>query len=56
VAPAPGGYPQRDAVLYALRGLTGKDAGDTGDGWRKALDIAVKPPPSAPAREKGAKP
>jgi hypothetical protein len=53
---ATGHYPQRDAVLYALRGLTGKNPGDTGDGWRKALDIAVKPPPPAPAGEKGAKP
>jgi hypothetical protein len=36
----PGNYPQRDAVLYALRGLTGKDGGDSSDKWREMLDIA----------------
>ena len=30
-------YPQREAVLYALRGLTGKDAGDCAKDWRQAL-------------------
>src|SRR5262249_52340142 len=28
-------YPQRDAVLFALRGLTGKDAGDGTAAWQK---------------------
>lgn len=36
----PGNYPQRDAVLYALRGLTGKDAGDSSAKWRELLGIA----------------
>lgn len=38
----PGNYPQRDAVLYALRGLTGKDGGDSSDQWRKSLGMAVR--------------
>jgi hypothetical protein len=33
-------YPQRQAVLYALRGLTGKDAGIESDKWRDLLGIA----------------
>jgi hypothetical protein len=37
----PGGYPQREAVLYALRGLTGKDGGDSSDEWRKMLGFVV---------------
>jgi len=28
-------YPQRDAVLSALRGLTGRDAGDSTASWQK---------------------
>ncbi len=28
-------YPQRDAVLTALRGLTGRDAGPTTEAWRR---------------------
>jgi hypothetical protein len=48
-APAPATYPQRDAVLYVLRGLTGKkDVGDASESWRKELDIAAEPlPPPA---------
>lgn len=38
----PGNYPQREAVLYALRGLTGKDGGDSSDKWRQLLGIAEK--------------
>ncbi|HZV06462.1 MAG TPA: HEAT repeat domain-containing protein [Gemmataceae bacterium] len=39
-----GNYPQRDAVLYALRGLTGKDGGTSSDRWRELLgQIAEKP-------------
>jgi hypothetical protein len=38
----PGYYPQRDAVLYALRGITGKDVGDSSDEWRKTLGFAVQ--------------
>jgi hypothetical protein len=41
VAAKPGNYPQRDAVLYALRGLTGKDSGDTSAQWRKLLGLAI---------------
>lgn len=37
-------YPQRDAVLYALRGLTGKDGGNSSTRWRELLGlIAAKP-------------
>ncbi len=32
-------YPQRDAVRYALRGLTGKDGGDSSETWRTLLGI-----------------
>lgn len=38
----PVNYPQRDAVLYALRGLTGKDGGDSPAKWREMLDIATR--------------
>ena len=34
VPPTPGESPQRDALLYALRRLTGKDAGDDAQQWR----------------------
>jgi hypothetical protein len=34
-----GGFPQRDAVLYALRGLTGKDVGGSTEKWRDLLGI-----------------
>jgi hypothetical protein len=37
---SPTNYPQRDAVLYALRGITGKDGGDSSDNWRALLGIA----------------
>ena len=33
-------YPQREAVLYALRGLTAKDAGDSAPKWRDLLGLA----------------
>lgn len=37
-------YPQRDAVLYALRGLTGKDGGTSSARWRELLGrTAAKP-------------
>ncbi|MHB1424971.1 MAG: HEAT repeat domain-containing protein [Gemmataceae bacterium] len=32
-------YPQREAVLYALRGITGKDAGESAEKWREMLGI-----------------
>jgi hypothetical protein len=32
-------YPQREAVLWALRELTGKNAGDKSEGWYKLLLI-----------------
>jgi hypothetical protein len=37
-------YPQRDAVLYALRGLTGKDGGDSSIHWRELLGLVVEKP------------
>jgi hypothetical protein len=37
---SPSNYPQRDAVLYALRGMTGKDGGDSSENWRELLGIA----------------
>ena len=44
IAAKPGNYPQREAVLYALRGLTGKDGGDSSAKWGELLGIAVKVP------------
>ncbi len=35
-----GRYPQRDAVLYALRGLTGKDGGESYTTWCELLGMA----------------
>ena len=35
-------YPQRQAVLYALRGLTLKDAGDSSTKWRAMLGLSEK--------------
>jgi HEAT repeat protein len=35
----PGAYPQRDAVLYALRGLTGLDGGDSPSKWHDLLGL-----------------
>jgi hypothetical protein len=32
-------YPQREAVLFALRELTGKDAGTSAGAWRQALAL-----------------
>ncbi len=40
----PGRYPQRDAVLYALRGLTGKDGGDSSARWRELLGLHAGKP------------
>jgi hypothetical protein len=40
IAAKPEGYPQREAVLYALRGITGKDAGKSAEKWREVLGIA----------------
>ena len=51
-------YPQRQAALYALRKLTGKDGGTTSDEWRKLLELPSaeeKAPPAKkdpPAKEK----
>ncbi|MGH7169213.1 MAG: HEAT repeat domain-containing protein [Gemmataceae bacterium] len=33
-------YPQREAALYVLRGITGKDAGESAEKWREMLGIA----------------
>jgi hypothetical protein len=38
--PDPTAYPQRDATLFALRALTGKDAGPTTDAWRQLFPNA----------------
>jgi hypothetical protein len=36
-------YPQRDAVLYALRHISGKDAGKSSAKWRDILSIPAPP-------------
>lgn len=41
---SPGDYPQRGAVLYALRGLTGEDGGDSSTAWRKLLGLSAGDP------------
>jgi hypothetical protein len=38
----PKAYPQRDAVLFALRQVTKKDAGETYDAWRADLPKLLK--------------
>lgn len=37
-------YPQRDSVLYALRGLTGEDGGDSSALWRQLLGLSAGKP------------
>jgi hypothetical protein len=37
----PDTYPQREAVLFALRELTGKDPGTTASGWRSVVASVV---------------
>jgi hypothetical protein len=37
-------YPQRGAVLYALRGLTGEDGGDSSTWWREILGLRAGKP------------
>jgi HEAT repeat protein len=39
-APAAASYPQRDAVLFALRALTGRDAGSSTDAWVRLYPTA----------------
>jgi hypothetical protein len=39
-APEPSGYPQRDAALFALRALTGKDVGLTTEAWAQLFPHA----------------
>src|SRR5262249_1450943 len=41
IAAKPSNYAQREAVLYALRGLSGKDGGDSTDKWRELLSLAT---------------
>lgn len=41
---ASGQYPQREAVLYALRGLTGRDGGDASARWRELLGLTAGQP------------
>jgi hypothetical protein len=36
-AEVPASYPQREAVLFALREVTGQDAGATSEAWRRCL-------------------
>jgi hypothetical protein len=48
-------FPQRDAVLYALRGLTGKDLGNSSALWRELLGTSAEKPKGetkSPALEK----
>jgi sugar lactone lactonase YvrE len=40
--PAPADYPQRDAVLFALRQLTGSDAGPTTAAWQARYPTAER--------------
>jgi hypothetical protein len=40
----PAGYPQREALLYALRGLTGKDGGASSARWRELLGLGASKP------------
>lgn len=47
IAAKPANYPQRDAVLYALRGLTAKDGGVSSAQWRELLGLAKKKEKSA---------
>jgi hypothetical protein len=52
---ASGDYPQRGAVLYALRGLTGKDGGESSARWRELLGAMTRKPKQekeSPALEK----
>ncbi len=35
----PAAYPQRESVLFALRGLTGRDGGSSPERWRAVLDL-----------------
>ncbi len=46
IARTPTNYPQRDAVLFVLRGLTGKDAGDSSAAWKELVSIPATVPPS----------
>jgi hypothetical protein len=47
---ASGTYPQRSAVLYALRGLTGKDGGDSRARWLELLGPMAGNPRAAKER------
>lgn len=42
--PAGASYPQREAALFVLRELTGKDAGERTEGWRRVLPAGPAPP------------
>jgi len=58
--PPQSAYPQRDAVLWALRELTGKDAGAMADDWvklfpRAELDVEAARLSARLAKAKGAK-
>ncbi len=46
-----GNYQQREAVLYALRKLTGQDGGDSTEKWR-GLMSAVEDKKSSPTKDK----
>jgi hypothetical protein len=41
-------YPQQDAVLFALKEITGKDFGTTYDDWNTGLRKSPPPPPAKP--------
>ncbi len=49
-------YPQRQAVLYALRSLTRKDAGDSSVKWRELLGLTEKKKPAVPQKDITRKP
>lgn len=38
-------YPQREAVLFALRALTGKDVGPTTGAWLDLIGLLLDPEP-----------
>ena len=54
--PANAPYPQREAVLFALRELTGRDAGPTSAAWRQLTGVKPAPPKPAEEAEKSEEP
>jgi hypothetical protein len=54
--PAGAPYAQREAVLFALRELTGKDAGAGSDGWRRLTGVKPAQPAEPEPAEEPAQP